>query len=137
MSNNGPKHNCPLTGICQNANLDPARLSEGPESTGPLQGRKRNIYKGRHCVPGIVLWPSYYFGGRETWKTGSMVNFLQTIIELSNLTRPPEQQDWAMDGWSILALLQGKAWIDTKEEERNMRWGFAKSTLKNDWIWGY
>ena len=138
-SDNGPEHNCPPDGICQRGGTDPSRPVEGPGSAGILRGRKRDIYEGGHRVPGLVSWPAFVGNekGRESWETVSTMDFLPTIMDVLGVCRPPQQQGWAMDGRSILHILQGKRWKDTDLGEREIGFGYYDAKLALVHGWGY
>jgi arylsulfatase A-like enzyme len=143
-SDNGTEHNCPPHGICQHGDSDPRRPLEGPGSAGLLRGRKRDIYEGGHRVPGVVSWPAFaaWKNGApsgESWETVSTMDFLPTIMDILNVSRPASQQDWAMDGRSILPLLRGQRWSDTALGERQIGFGFwdPRLTLVNGWGFRY
>ena len=135
----GPEENCYPLGICQRANDRPHRPVEGPGSAGPFRGRKRDIFEGGHRVPGIVSWPAIVGteseSGFVSWETTMTDDFLPTIMDALGVNRPPEQSSWALDGRSILPILRGQKWSDTKYGERSFGIGFydAKTTLNYGW----
>eukprot|EP00797_Seminavis_robusta_P000581 Sro1036_g234000.1 acetylgalactosamine-6-sulfatase (232) ;mRNA; r:4720-5415 len=144
-SDNGPEQNCPPDGICKKASISPQRPVEGPGSAGPLRGRKRDIYEGGHRVAGIVSFPPLIQGrgGMQVWETVVTFDFLPTVMELLNQTRPPSQQSWALDGRSIVALLKEPnnfQWNNTKEGPRSFGIGYydPKQIISNGWgyRWG-
>lgn len=105
-TDNGPEVNCPPLGICAGTE---ARPLEGPGSTGPFRGRKRDVFEGGHRVPALVSWPSVVKGPpRESWDFVTTMDFLPTVMEILGVERPLDQQSWAMDGRSILPLLKGE-----------------------------
>jgi arylsulfatase A-like enzyme len=142
-TDNGPEHNCPPTGICKHADTDPQRPKEGPGSSGLLRGRKRDIYEGGHRVPGIISYPSEVTGGNHiSWETVVSFDFLPTIMEILNVSRPPEQESWAFDGRSILPLLRNPdtfLWKDTEEGPRSFGVGYynPSSTVVKGWGYRY
>ena len=114
-TDNGPEVNCHPEGFCGGTEHRPVPdTSEGPGSSGPLRGRKRDIWEGGHRVPGIISWPAFIKGpGRVSWKTVSTIDFLPTIMDILNVKRPKSQENWAMDGTSILPLLRDEStWAD-------------------------
>ncbi len=55
------------------------------------------------------------------------MDFLPTVMEVLGVDRPIEQQSWAMDGRSILALLRNATefkWSDTEEGPRSLGLGY-------------
>lgn len=62
-------------------------------------------------------------------------DFLPTIMDALGVKRPPEQSSWALDGRSILPILRGQKWSDTKYGDRSFGIGFydAKTTLNYGW----
>lgn len=78
-------------------------------------------------------------GNRESWETVVTTDFLPTVMELLNVNRPPEQQDWALDGRSILPLLRDKSlrWKYTVEGPRSIGIGFFDPKLQDMNGWGF
>lgn len=139
-ADNGPEENCRPTGICRNADIAPHRPIEAPGSAGPLRGRKRDIYEGGHRVAGIVSFPSQVLGNGTSWETVVTMDFLPTVMDLLSVSRPPEQQDWAFDGRSILPLLRDHEnfrWRDTPEGPRSIGIGYHDTHLSVTKGWGY
>lgn len=139
-ADNGPEKNCPPKGICQHSDTAPHRPVEGPGSAGPLRGRKRDIYEGGHRVPGIVSFPATVQGNGESWETVVTTDFLPTIMELLNVDRPVEQQNWAFDGRSIIPLLNNHTsfeWEQTEDGFRSFGMAFQDVKLKPSNGWGY
>lgn len=143
-TDNGPEMNCPPEGICQG---HPHRPQEGPGSAGPLRGRKRDIFEGGHRVPGIVSYPPELATTTDattrnlvSWETVTTMDFLPTVMEVLGVDRPAEQASWAMDGRSILPLLQnptGFRWSDTPEGVRSIGLGYFNPKLNIDNGYGY
>jgi arylsulfatase A-like enzyme len=75
----------------------------------------------------------------ESWETVSTMDFLPTIMDILNVSRPTSQQDWAMDGRSILPLFRGQRWSDTALGERQIGFGFwdPRLMLVNGWGFRY
>mmetsp|Transcript_26788 Transcript_26788/g.73712 ORF Transcript_26788/g.73712 Transcript_26788/m.73712 type:complete len:221 (+) Transcript_26788:1448-2110(+) len=133
--------NCPPDGICKRANTDPHRPIEGPGSAGPLRGRKRDIYEGGHRVPGIMSFPAKVQNANAiSWETVTTMDFLPTVMEVLNVTRPKEQHSWALDGRSILPLLRNAStfkWRDTDDGPRSIGYQFHDPRLDVSEGWGY
>lgn len=140
-TDNGPEMNCPPRGICNASDTHPHRPLEGPGSSGPLRGRKRDIYEGGHRVPGIVSYPAYVQGGNHvSWETVVTMDFLPTIMDLLKVERPEEQQSWALDGRSILPLLRNPdkfSWNETIDGPRSIGIGYSDPQLSVTKGWGY
>eukprot|EP01006_Ploeotia_vitrea_P031501 TRINITY_DN63834_c0_g3_i1.p1 TRINITY_DN63834_c0_g3~~TRINITY_DN63834_c0_g3_i1.p1 ORF type:complete len:535 (+),score=50.22 TRINITY_DN63834_c0_g3_i1:230-1606(+) len=78
-----------------------------PGSTNGLRGRKREVYEGGIRVPGIVQWPErIHKNRREMNYPVCTVDYLPTVMDLLNVrsTNP----DWAIDGISLLDVIDGK-----------------------------
>jgi arylsulfatase A-like enzyme len=142
-TDNGPEHNCPPSGICKKADTHPHRPVEGPGSSGPLRGRKRDIYEGGHRVPGVISYPAAVTGGDHvSWETVTTMDFLPTIMEILNVDRPEKQQSWAMDGRSVLPLLRNPSnftWRETSQGPRSIGIGYRRPQrdVKNGWGYRY
>ena len=70
------------------------------------------------------------------------MDFLPTIMEVLGVNRPPEQQSWAMDGRSILSLLQSPRqfrWNETEDGPRSIGLGYydPKLTIANGYGYRY
>ena len=146
-SDNGPEENCKPEGICEKADTRPYRPVAGPGSAGILRGRKRDIYEGGHRVAGIISFPSVVkekddskekedddviTDAVECWETVVTMDFLPTVMEILNVNRPPNQQDWAMDGRSILPLLKNPEtfrWKYTEEGPRQIGIGYYHAEI--------
>ena len=132
LASNGPEHNCNPEGICTGTQQRPL---EGPGSAGPLRGRKRDVYEGGHRVPGIISWPAVVNGpARVSWDTVVTMDFLPTVMEVLNVSRPPAQSDWAFDGRSVLPILRD---ADHVPPERGMGWIYAIPAMKAKHGYGY
>lgn len=117
-TDNGPEGNCP------NGRCAPNHVKVFPGDAGPLRGRKRDVWEGGHRVPGVVSWPRVVQGpARESWDLVLTSDFLPTVMDALGVERPSEQEDWGMDGTSILPLLRGEALA-----ERGVGWLYG-----NDW----
>lgn len=113
-TDNGPEKNCD-DGLC-----DESHFLSGPGDAGQLRGRKRDIWEGGHRVPGIISWPSVVKGpARESWDLVITSDFLATVMEVLDVDRPKEQQDWGFDGVSAMPTLRGEA-----RPDRGMGWLF-------------
>lgn len=112
-TDNGPEVNCGPEGFCPENHYQRA-----PGDSGPLRGRKRDIWEGGHRVPTIVSWPKVQKGpARVSWDTVVTMDFLATIMDALSIDRPQKQKDWAFDGKSIMPILQGET-----PPERGIGW---------------
>jgi arylsulfatase A-like enzyme len=146
-TDNGPEKNCFPAGICERADTNPQRPAEGPGSSGPLRGRKRDIYEGGHRVPAFISYPAEVFGGDHvSWETVTTMDYLPTIMEILGVERPEEQQSWSLDGRSVLQLLRSPGtfqWNHTEEGPREIGFGFypphkkGKHRKHSRLNWGY
>ena len=102
-SDNGPEKNCAPEGRCDTDHY----RNNGPGVADPLRGRKRDIWEGGHRIPSVISWPKVVQGskGRVSWETVATTDFLPTIMDVLNVSRPAGQVDWGLDGRSILPLL--------------------------------
>eukprot|EP00055_Hartaetosiga_balthica_P007453 m.25605 g.25605 ORF g.25605 m.25605 type:complete len:548 (+) comp5782_c0_seq2:46-1689(+) len=124
-TDNGPEGVCTPNGWCT-----PDFFKTYPGSAGPLRGRKRDIWEGGHRVPGIVHWPAVVTDNYESWDTVVSTDFLATIMDVMNISRPTSQQYWAFDGMSILPILKGESfplrevgWMFQNPLQQGLRFG--------------
>eukprot|EP00039_Didymoeca_costata_P028753 m.22087 g.22087 ORF g.22087 m.22087 type:complete len:616 (-) comp7338_c0_seq1:96-1943(-) len=129
-TDNGPEENCPPEGFCRGTLHRPM---EGPGCAGPLRGRKRDIYEGGHRVPGIISWPAIVGNvNKESWDTVITMDFLATIMDVLNISRPATQQTWAMDGVSVMPILRGEPF-----PERGLGWMYMDPGAKTQFGFGF
>ncbi len=100
---NAPEVNCPPEGYCAQDHY-----RDGPGSSGPLRGRKRDIWEGGHRTPGIISWPAVVKGeaGRVSWEMAVTHDFIATMMDVLNVSRPETQAQWGFDGRSLMPLLE-------------------------------
>ena len=109
-TDNGPEVNCAPEGRCPTSHYVTA-----PGVADPLRGRKRDIWEGGHRIPSVVSWPAVVQpgatgpGGRISWEQVVTSDFLTTIMDVLNVSRPAGQAHWGVDGRSILPLLKAPA----------------------------
>lgn len=75
-------------------------------STGPLRGKKGDLYDGGIRVPSVVSWPAEISGGREVSVPLSTSDFLPTILAAADVSR---RKRVPLDGENVLPILQGKS----------------------------
>jgi arylsulfatase A-like enzyme len=73
------------------------------QSSGPLRGRKRDLYEGGIRVPFIAHWPGVIQAGRESAHPSAFWDFLPTVCEMLSLPVPADIQ-----GISYLPTLRGE-----------------------------
>ncbi len=100
------------------------------DSSGPLRGRKRDMYEGGLRTPMIVRWPNRIPSGTVNDTVWSFTDFLPTAAELAGVT-----VDHPVDGASILDTLLGNK---QHLEDRFHYWefherGFQQAARWRDW----
>ena len=99
-------------------------------SSGPLRGRKRDLFEGGLRTPMIVRWPGMIPAGTVSASPWTFADFLPTAAELAGAL-PPQ----GGDGMSILPSLLGQA---QALEDRFLYWefferGFQRAARWRDW----
>ena len=100
------------------------------DSSGPLRGRKRDMYEGGLRTPMIVRWPNRIQAGAVNDTVWSFQDFLPTAAELAGVTI-----DHQVDGESILGTLLGN---HQNLKDRFHYWefherGFQQADRWQDW----
>ena len=100
------------------------------DSSGPLRGRKRDMYEGGIRTPMIAKWPGVVPANTLSQTPWYFADVLPTLADIVGHALPQE-----VDGLSILPSLQGKA---QKLSERYLYWefherGFQQAVRKGDW----
>ncbi|MDX9755588.1 MAG: sulfatase-like hydrolase/transferase [bacterium] len=75
-------------------------------SPGPLRGMKLHLYEGGIRVPGLIRWPGHTQPGQVSHEPVNGTDILPTFCAIAAAPLP---QDRALDGASLLPLLQGQA----------------------------
>jgi len=115
-SDNGPEGNCNPTGFC-----DDDFFKQWPGDAGKLRGRKRDVWEGGHRVPTVVSWPNVVKGpARVSWQTVATMDFFATVMDALQVRRPEDQEDWPVDGLSIVPILAS----DNFAWKRQMAWAY-------------
>ena len=96
-------------------------------SSGPLRGRKREMYEGGLRTPMIVRWPKRVPANQTSDAVWSFTDFLPTSAELANANKPER-----LDGISILPTLLGES-QDT--ENRFLYWEFFEGGFQQAARW--
>ncbi|MFZ5833747.1 MAG: sulfatase-like hydrolase/transferase [Planctomycetota bacterium] len=82
-----------------------------PGSTGGLRGGKGTLWEGGIRMPGIVRWPARIKPGQTCDVPITGLDLLPTLCEVADVAPP---NDRALDGESILPLLEGRRFQRTK-----------------------
>jgi arylsulfatase A len=82
-----------------------------PGSAGPLRAGKGAIWEGGVRMPGILRWPGKVKAGQVIDTPVSGLDLLPTFCEIAGIAKP---QDRALDGQSIVPLLEGREFQRTK-----------------------
>ena len=91
------------------------------DSSGPLRGRKRDVYEGGLRVPMLVRWPGRVAAARVSDAVWTFADFLPTAAALAGVD-PPE----GLDGRSVLPVLLGET---ERLPERTLYWEFHEKGL--------
>ena len=86
------------------------------DSSGPLRGRKRDIYEGGLRTPMVIRWPDRIKAGRSSALPWSFADVLPTLAEAAETDSPK-----GLDGVSILPTLLGE---QQDLSERFLYWEF-------------
>jgi arylsulfatase A-like enzyme len=97
------------------------------DSSGPLRGRKRDMYEGGIRTPMIARWPGRVPAGRESRAVWYFADVLPTFAELAGV-KPPRN----IDGISVLPTLLGKK---QKTDDRFLYWEFFEGGFKQAVRW--
>jgi len=100
------------------------------DSSGPLRGKKGDLYEGGIRTPMIVRWPNRVPAGVVSDKVWYFADFLPTVTELAGV-----EPSSNIDGVSILPTLLGK---EQKLENRFLYWehfggSFQQAVRIGDW----
>ena len=86
------------------------------DSSGPLRGRKRDLYEGGIRTPMIVRWPGRVPAGETSDAAWYFADVLPTLAELLGVN-PPDN----IDGISVLPAILGKK---QRTDDRFLYWEF-------------
>ncbi len=100
------------------------------DSSGTLQGRKRDMYEGGLRTPMIVRWPGTVAAGQTSDVTWYFADVMPTLAELGNAEIPDN-----IDGLSVLPTILGKHQDLSK---RYLYWeffenGFQQAVRQGNW----
>ncbi len=91
-------------GCSPEANFDVLK-QHGHDPSAGYRGHKADIYEGGHRVPFIARWPGHIDAGRTTKALACLTDIYST---LEAITGQPRQALGGEDGFSLLAVFQGK-----------------------------
>jgi len=86
------------------------------DSSGPLRGKKGDLYEGGLRTPMIVRWPGKVAAGKTSNAVWYFADVLPTLAELAGV-KPPTN----IDGISVLPTLLGKK---QRTDDRFLYWEF-------------
>ena len=103
-------------------------------SSGPLQGKKRDLTEGGIRVPLIAWWPDAIEAGRESDHVAAFWDLLPTLAELAGAARAVPS---GVDGLSFAPTLRGRT--AGQPEHEDLYWAFyergAARALLHDGRW--
>jgi len=98
------------------------------DSSGPLRGRKRDMYEGGIRTPMIARWPGRAPAGKVNRRTvWYFADLLPTLAELAGVRAPGE-----IDGISVLPAILGK---EQTTDDRFLYWEFYEGGFKQAVRW--
>lgn len=89
------------------------------DSSGPLRGRKRDMYEGGIRVPMIVRWPGKIQAGQVSDHVWYLADVMPTLAELA---RAGKYVPSGIDGISVVPTLLGRAEEQKKHEYLYWEW---------------
>ena len=98
------------------------------DSSGPLRGRKRDLYEGGIRTPMLVRWPGVIEAGSVSDLPWYFPDVLPTLAELAGVAAPD-----LIDGTSIVPSLRGEA---QDLADRPMYWEFHERGFQQAARWG-
>lgn len=105
-----------------------ARRWEGIfDSSGPLRGRKRDMYEGGIRTPMIARWPGKVPASRTSDAVWYFADLMPTLAELVNARIPS-----GLDGISVLPAILGK---NQNTADRFLYWEFHEGAFKQAVRW--
>ncbi|MBT3482326.1 MAG: arylsulfatase [Opitutales bacterium] len=100
------------------------------DSSGALQGRKRDMYEGGLRTPMIVRWPGKVAAGKTNDTAWYFADALPTFADLAGVKAPS-----GIDGLSVLPTILGQ---EQDLSDRHFYWeffenGFQQAVRRGDW----
>jgi len=103
-------------------------LDTGHNSSGPLRGKKLDIWEGGHRVPFVIRWPKVTTPGSVSDALISQIDLMATFAAALNYQIPKSQ---AEDSINMMPVLRDQA--DSPRDSsvhNNKLWGIRKG----DWV---
>jgi arylsulfatase A-like enzyme len=97
------------------------------DSSGPLRGKKTELYEGGIRTPMIVRWPGKVPAGRTSKAPWYFADVMPTLAEVAGVTPPTN-----IDGINVLPLLLGKK---QKTDDRFLYWEFPSGKFQQAVRW--
>ena len=97
------------------------------DSSGPLRGRKRDMYEGGIRTPMIVRWPGRVPAGETSDAVWYFADVLPTLADLLGV-KPPDN----IDGISVLPAILGKK---QRTDDRFLYWEFYENGFQQAVRW--
>ncbi len=97
------------------------------DSSGPLRGKKGDLYEGGLRTPMIVRWPGKVAAGKTSDAVWYFADVLPTLAELAGINPPAD-----IDGISVLPTLLGKK---QRTDDRFLYWEFHSGGFKQAVRW--
>ena len=102
------------------------RFEGALDSSGPLRGRKRDMYEGGLRVPMIAAWPGKIEAGATSDLQWAFYDFLPTACELAGVEVPA-----GIDGISVVPTLLGEHVVGRKQPLHDyLYWEFERVNWK-------
>ena len=98
------------------------------KSSGPLRGRKRDMYEGGLRTPMVVRWPDRVPANAVNSTAWYFADFLPTVAEIAGATVPAK-----LDGVSVLPTLTGK--VQPELADRFLYWEFFERGFQQAVRW--
>ncbi|MBN1805069.1 MAG: arylsulfatase [Sedimentisphaerales bacterium] len=96
-------------------------------SSGPLRGKKADLYEGGIRTPMIVRWPGKVPAGQTSNAVWYLADVMPTFAQLADI-RPPS----SIDGINILPILLGK---EQQTDDRFLYWEFLTHDFQQAARW--
>ena len=107
-----------------------AKIAQAFNSSGPLKGRKTDLYEGGIRVPLIVRWPGVIPPATHSPYVGWFPDVMPTLAEFGGIESPA-----GIDGHSFVPALLGN--MDEQPIHEQLYWEYLKSTkvavIKDGW----
>lgn len=98
------------------------------DSSGPLRGRKRDVYEGGIRSPMIVRWPGQITAGSASDTPWYLADVLPTLAGIAQTSTTA-----SVDGVNLTSIIRGEA---TELEKRFLYWEFFENGFQQAVRWG-